>query len=72
MIGHTAEKALERIENIYILTLLAAKRAVSLCRGTKSLLPEAKNLKPPQIALEEIIQGKTTYHLPEGENEESE
>lgn len=71
MIGYTAEKALKRIENIYLLTLLAAKRAVSLCRGSKSLLEETKNLKPPQIALEEIVQGKITYNLPEGEDEEA-
>ena len=65
----TVEKPLRRINNIYVMTVLAAKRAVSLCRGAKSLLPEAKLLKPPQIALEEIIQGKITYLLPKIEDE---
>jgi len=69
MMEVTMEKALRRIDNIYLLALLAAKRTVSLCRGAKSTLPEAKFLKPPQIALEEIVQGKITYLLPKGEDE---
>lgn len=54
----TTERYLKKIDSIYSLVILAAKRTTSLTRGSKSLLPDVEHLKPDIIALEEIAQGK--------------
>lgn len=65
----TTEESLKKIDSIYSLVILAAKRTVSLNRGEKSLIPEIEDEKPIVIAIEEIAEGKITIAPPEEEEE---
>lgn len=56
----TTERYLKRIQNVYSLVILAAKRTVSLTRGEKPLLEEPRHRKPMMVALDEIASGKIT------------
>ncbi len=68
----TTETYLEKIQNIYSLVILAAKRTVGLTRGEKALVPESRNRKPMMIALDEIAEGQITLVPPEEEADEGE
>lgn len=61
----TTEAYLKRINNVYSLVILAAKRTVGLTRGEKTLLPEPRHAKPMMVALDEIASGKITIAPPE-------
>jgi len=54
----TSEKYTKKADNIFALVVMAAKRATSLSRGAKSLIPESKHSKASIIALEEIVEDK--------------
>lgn len=68
----TTEKCLKKIDSIYSLVILAAKRTVSLNRGEKSLIPEIEDEKPIMIAIEEIAEEKISIALPEEEEKAEE
>jgi DNA-directed RNA polymerase subunit omega len=51
------EKALEQIQNRYVLVVLAAKRSRQLNRGAQPQV-ETKRRKWTSVALEEVIAGK--------------
>jgi len=69
MFALTTEKCLKKINNVYSLVYLSAKRTVNLNRGEKSLLPDMAGKKPIMIAIEEIAEGKIVLAPPE-ENDE--
>lgn len=48
----------------YTLVMLAAKRSRQLVEGAKPLI-ETNSTKPVSIAIEEIVEGKITYHRPD-------
>jgi len=52
----TVEDGLERVDNRFELTLLAAKRARQILKGHKPLVEE-ENDKPTVLALREIAEG---------------
>ena len=68
----TTEACLKKINNIYSLVFLAAKRTVSLNRGEKSLIPGLSGEKPIMVAIEEIATGKIALAPPEEKNEPDE
>mgnify|MGYP000852635530 CR=1 FL=1 len=48
----------------YTLVMLTAKRSRQLVEGAKPLI-ETNSTKPVSIAIEEIVEGKITYHRPD-------
>jgi len=48
----------------YTLVMLAAKRSRELVDGAEPLI-ETDSTKPVSIAIEEIVEGKITYHRPD-------
>ncbi|HDL64349.1 MAG TPA: DNA-directed RNA polymerase subunit omega [Proteobacteria bacterium] len=72
MFALTTESCLKKIDNVYSLVYLAAKRTVSLNRGEKSLLPDMEGEKPIMVAIEEIAAGKIALALPEEDHEPDE
>lgn len=48
----------------YTLVILAAKRSRELVNGSKALI-ESDSVKPVSLAIEEIVEGKITYHRPD-------
>ena len=72
MFALTTESCLKKIDNVYSLVYLAAKRTVSLTRGEKSLLPDQEGEKPIMVAIEEIATGKIALAPPEENNEPDE
>jgi len=72
MFALTTESCLKKIDNVYSLVYLAAKRTVSLTRGEKSLLPDQEGEKPIMVAIEEIAAGKIVLAPPEENNEPDE
>ena len=72
MFALTTEACLKRIDNVYSLVFLAAKRTVSLNRGEKSLLPDMAGEKPIMVAIEEVATGRITLAPPEEDNEPDE
>ncbi len=72
MFALTTESCLKKIDNVYSLVYLAAKRTVSLNRGEKSLLPDQEGEKPIMVAIQEIAEGKIKLVLPEENNEPDE
>jgi len=72
MFALTTESCLKKIDNVYSLVYLAAKRTVSLTRGEKSLIPDQEGEKPIMVAIEEIAAGKIALSPPEENNEPDE
>ena len=64
----TTEKYLKKVDNVYSLVILAAKRTVSLNRGEKGLLPDTEEEKPIMIALKEIAAGKIKLEAPKADD----
>jgi DNA-directed RNA polymerase subunit omega len=58
------EKALEQIQNRYVLVVLAAKRSRQLNRGAQPQV-DTKRRKWTSVALEEVIGGKIQPKKPE-------
>ena len=48
----------------YTLVMLAAKRSREIVDGAEPLIETDSN-KPVSIAIEEIVEGKITYHRPD-------
>ncbi|MFW6381245.1 MAG: DNA-directed RNA polymerase subunit omega [Bacillota bacterium] len=62
MIDKPSPKTLNnRVDSIYTLVVLAARRARQLSQGGEPLLKDYQGEKPVTISLEEIESGKITY-----------
>ena len=72
MFALTTETCLKKIDNVYSLVFLAAKRTVSLNRGEKSLLPDMEGEKPIMVAIEEVAHGRIALAPPEEDHEPDE
>ena len=55
------EKLLEKVESIYKLVILAARRGLEISDGAPRLVIAPPKRKPGLIAMEEILEGKVTY-----------
>lgn len=58
------EKIFKNGDSIYMVTLLAARRAIELNNGAQKLV-ETGSKKLSTVALEEISQGKVSYKVKE-------
>ena len=58
----TVEDCLEKVDNRFLLVMLAAKRVKQLYKGAKPLL-ESKNNRLVVTALREIAAGKVSYEM---------
>lgn len=63
------EKLQEKVDSIYKLVILAARRALELNEGMPRLIETRSAAKPPVVALEEIAAGKVSYR-PKKEKDE--
>jgi DNA-directed RNA polymerase omega subunit len=67
---YTLEDFGGRIDSLYRLVLIAARRASQISRPEgRSFIP-TKSRKPTMIALDEILEGKVTYRTEESDEEE--
>lgn len=58
----TVEDCLDKVENRFLLVMLASKRVKQLYKGAKPLV-ESKNNRQVVSALREIAAGKVSYEL---------
>lgn len=58
----TVEDCLDKVENRFLLVMLASKRVKQLYKGAKPLL-ESKNNRLVVTALREIAAGKVSYEM---------
>ena len=58
----TVEDCLEKVENRFLLVMLASKRVKQLYKGAKPLI-DTRNNRQIVCALREIAAGKVTYEL---------
>ncbi len=58
----TVEDCLDKVENRFLLVMLASKRVKQLYKGAKPLV-ESKNNRMVVTALREIAASKVTYEL---------
>jgi DNA-directed RNA polymerase subunit omega len=58
----TVEDCLEKVENRFLLVMLASKRVKQLYKGAKPLI-DTRNNRQIVCALREIAAGKITYEL---------
>lgn len=58
----TVEDCLDKVENRFLLVMLASKRVKQLYKGARPLV-ESKNNRQVVSALREIAAGKVTYEL---------
>jgi DNA-directed RNA polymerase subunit omega len=59
----TVEDCLEKVENRFLLVMLAAKRVKQLYKGSKPVIENKSSNKNVVIALREIASGKLSYEL---------
>jgi DNA-directed RNA polymerase subunit omega len=59
----TVEDCLEKVDNRFLLVMLAAKRVKQLYKGAKPLIENKADNKNVVLALREIAAGKTGYDL---------
>jgi DNA-directed RNA polymerase subunit omega len=59
----TVEDCLEKVEDRFLLVMLAAKRVKQLYKGSKPLIENKADNKNVVIALREIASGKVSYEL---------
>jgi DNA-directed RNA polymerase subunit omega len=59
----TVEDCLEKVENRFLLVMLAAKRVKQLHKGSKPLIENKADNKNVVISLREIATGKLSYEL---------
>jgi len=58
----TVEDCLDKVENRFLLVMLASKRVKQLYKGAKPLV-ESKNNRMVVSALREIASGKVSYEM---------
>lgn len=59
----TVEDCLEQVPNRFLLTIVAAKRAKQLYKGSQPLVTSKRN-KNIVLSLREIAEGKVEFELP--------
>ncbi len=59
----TVEDCLEKVENRFLLVMLAAKRVKQLYKGAKPLIDNKGDNKNVVLALREIAASKVSYEL---------
>jgi DNA-directed RNA polymerase subunit omega len=59
----TVEDCLEKVDNRFLLVMLAAKRVKQLYKGSKPLIENKGENKNVVLALREIAAGKTSFDL---------
>ncbi len=59
----TVEDCLEKVENRFLLVMLAAKRVKQLYKGSKPLIDNRADNKNVVISLREIAAGRLSYEL---------
>ena len=59
----TVEDCLEKVENRFLLVMLAAKRVKQLYKGARPLIENKSDNKNVVLALREIAAGKMSYVL---------
>lgn len=59
----TVEDCLEKVENRFLLVMLAAKRVKQLYKGAKPLIENKSDNKNVVLALREIAKGKVNFDL---------
>lgn len=67
MVRITIDDCVDKVENQFDLTLLAAKRATQLSDGSKARVATKRD-KPVVTALREIAQGETTEQIVQEED----
>ena len=65
LIKPTLESLMNKVDSIYTLVTLAAKRARELTDGDEPLV-DVETTRVVSIAMEEIDQGQITYEKPQG------
>ncbi len=64
----TVEDCLEKVENRFLLVMLAAKRVKQLYKGSKTLIENRADNKNVVLSLREIASGKLSYELTSRKN----
>ncbi len=64
----TVEDCLERVDNRFLLVMLAAKRVKQLYKGAKPLIDNKADNKNVVVSLREIAKGKVGYELTSRKN----
>ncbi len=64
----TVEDCLERVENRFLLVMLAAKRVKQLYKGSRTLIENRADNKNVVLSLREIASGKLSYELTSRKN----
>ncbi len=59
----TVEDCLEKVENRFLLVMLAAKRVKQLFKGSKPVIENRADNKNVVISLREIASGKLSYEM---------
>ncbi len=59
----TVEDCLEKVENRFLLVMLAAKRVKQIYKGSKPLIENKANNKNVVVALREIAAAKVGYEM---------
>ena len=59
----TVEDCLERVDNRFLLVMLASKRVKALYKGARTQIANKDENKNVVIALREIAAGKVSYEL---------
>jgi DNA-directed RNA polymerase subunit omega len=59
----TVEDCLEKVENRFLLVMLAAKRVKQLYKGSKPLIENKADNKNVVISLREIASGSLSYEM---------
>lgn len=59
----TVEDCLEKVDNRFLLVMLAAKRVKQLYKGAKPLIPNRHNNKNVVLALREVASGNLNYEV---------
>ena len=64
----TVEDCLERVDNRFLLFMLASKRVKQLYKGAKPLIDNKADNKNVVVSLREIAQGKVGFELTSRKN----
>ncbi|RPI98152.1 MAG: DNA-directed RNA polymerase subunit omega [Spirochaetales bacterium] len=62
------DQLINKVGSLYKLVVLASRRAIELGEGAAKLVDVAKDVKPFNVALKEILDGKITYKAMEKED----
>ncbi len=59
----TVEDCLEKVDNRFLLVMLASKRVKQLYKGARPLIDNRADNKNVVLALREVAAGKATYEM---------